>query len=200
VLRQLFNTVAEPGGLNATTLTEILDLAGDTLNRVQPGFFATFREEDAVKYFYEPFLEAFDPKLRKELGVWYTPREIVHYMVERVDNLLRTELNQPLGLASPSVRVLDPCCGTGAYLVAVLQRIHRTLLEQAGDDNAYVPGDLRRAATNRIFGFEIMPAPFVIAHLQLAALLEDTGAALEERKRAQLRPRRTSHGSIIAIR
>ena len=49
-------------------------------------------------------------------------------MVERVDQLLRTELNQPLGLASPSVRMLDPCCGTGAYLVEVLHRIHRTLL------------------------------------------------------------------------
>jgi hypothetical protein len=186
VLRQLFNTVAEPGGLNAVTLTEVLDLAGDALNRVQPGFFATFREEDAVNYFYEPFLEAFDPQLRKELGVWYTPREIVHYMVERVDHLLRTELNQPDGLASPNVRVLDPCCGTGAYLVAVLQRIHRTLLEKAGDDTAYVPGDLRTAATTRIFGFEIMPAPFVIAHLQLAALLEDSGAPLAEADRAQV--------------
>jgi len=186
VLRQLFNTVAEPGGLNATTLTEVLDLAGDALNRVEPVFFATFREEDAVNYFYEPFLEAFDPQLRKELGVWYTPREIVHYMVERVDHLLRTELNQPLGLASPGVRVLDPCCGTGAYLVAVLQRIHRTLLEVAGDDNALVSRDLRRAATTRIFGFEIMPAPFVIAHLQVAALLEDSGAALAETDRAQV--------------
>lgn len=186
VLRQLFNTVAEPGGLNTVTLTEILDLACDALNRVKPGFFATFREEDAVNYFYEPFLEAFDPQLRKELGVWYTPREIVHYMVERVDHLLRTELNQPLGLASPNVRVLDPCCGTGAYLVAILQRIHKTLLEQAGDDPAYVPGDLRTAATTRIFGFEIMPAPFVIAHLQLAALLEDKGATLGETERAQV--------------
>jgi hypothetical protein len=186
VLRQLFNTVAEPGGLNAATLTEILDLAGDALNRVQPAFFANFREEDAVNYFYEPFLEAFDPVLRKELGVWYTPREIVHYMVERVDHLLRTELNQPLGLASPNVRILDPCCGTGAYLVAVLQRIHKTLLDQAGDDNALVSSDLRRAATTRIFGFEIMPAPFVIAHLQLAALLEDSGSPLAETDRAQV--------------
>ena len=70
-------------------------------------------------------------------------------MVERVDHLLRTQLNQPLGLASPAVRILDPCCGTGAYLTAVLHRIHRTLLENAGDDTALVPSSLRTAALRR---------------------------------------------------
>ena len=80
-------------------------------------------------------------------------------MVERVDHLLRTELHEPLGLASPNVQVLDPRCGTGAYLVEVLHRIERTLREQAGDDDALVSADLRRAATTRIFGFEIMAAP-----------------------------------------
>jgi len=165
VLRKLFGEVSEPGALNSAQLQGVLNLAGEALNRVQPAFFDTFREDEAVAYFYEPFLEAFDPQLRKDLGVWYTPKEIVEYMVERVDHLLRTQLNQPLGLASPAVRILDPCCGTGAYLTAVLHRIHRTLLEQAGDDNALVPNALREAAINRVFGFEIMPAPFVIAHL-----------------------------------
>ena len=186
VLRTLFHAVAEPGALNSVQITEILDHATDALNRVQRDFFTTFREEDAVQYFYEPFLEAFDPELRKELGVWYTPREIVRYMVERVDHLLRTELNEPLGLASRNVQVLDPCCGTGAYLVEVLHRIERTLREQAGDDSAFVGADLRTAATTRIFGFEIMPAPFVIAHLQIAQLLEDARASLASTQRAQV--------------
>jgi hypothetical protein len=186
VLRTLFHAVAEPGALNSVQITEVLDHATDALNRVQRDFFTTFREEDAVQYFYEPFLEAFDPELRKELGVWYTPREIVRYMVERVDHLLRAELHESLGLASPNVQVLDPCCGTGAYLVEVLHRIERTLREQAGDDNALVGADLRRAATTRIFGFEIMPAPFVIAHLQIAQLLEDARASLAATQRAQV--------------
>ena len=142
VLRKLFGEVSDPGALNSVQLQEILNLAGEALDRVQPSFFEIFREEEAVAYFYEPFLEAFDPELRKDLGVWYTPKEIVRYMVERVDHLLRTELDQPLGLASPVVRILDPCCGTGAYLTAVLHRIHQTLLENAGDDNALVPNDL----------------------------------------------------------
>jgi predicted helicase len=107
-------------------------------------------------------------------------------MVERVDHLLRTELHEPLGLASPNVQVLDPCCGTGAYLVEVLHRIERTLREHAGDDDALVGADLRRAATTRIFGFEIMPAPFVISHLQIAQLLEDARASLASTQRAQV--------------
>ncbi len=151
VLRKLFGEVSDPGALNSIHLQEILNLAGEALNRVQSGFFEIFREDEAVAYFYEPFLEAFDPQLRKDLGVWYTPKEIVQYMVERVDHLLRTELGQPMGLASQQVRILDPCCGTGAYLTAVLQHIHRTLLESAGDDTALVPNELRTAALTRVF-------------------------------------------------
>jgi hypothetical protein len=37
-------------------------------------FFTAFRDADAVRYFYEPFLQAFDPELRRQLGVWYKPR------------------------------------------------------------------------------------------------------------------------------
>jgi hypothetical protein len=184
VLRKLFSEVSERGALDSIQLQEVLHLAGEALNRVQPAFFDTFREDEAVAYFYEPFLEAFDPQLRKDLGVWYTPKPIVEYMVERVDHLLRTQLNQPLGLASPAVRILDPCCGTGAYLTAVLHRIHRTLLDVAGDDTALVPSSLRTAALTRVFGFEIMPAPFVISHLQIAALLERIGAPLSGDHRA----------------
>ena len=184
VLRKLFGEVADPGALNSIQLQEVLNLAGEALNRIQPSFFDTFQDDEAVAYFYEPFLEAFDPQLRKDLGVWYTPKEIVQYMVERVDRLLRTELGQADGLASEAVRILDPCCGTGAYLTAVLSRIHRTLKENAGDDAALVPAALRRAALSRVFGFEIMPAPFVIAHLQIASLLESAGAPILETHRA----------------
>ncbi|MDP2948353.1 MAG: type ISP restriction/modification enzyme, partial [Chloroflexota bacterium] len=134
----------------------------------------------AVQYFYEPFLEAFDPELRKELGVWYTPPEVVQYMVARVDTVLREELDLPDGLADPNVYVLDPCCGTGSYLVEVLRRIHRTLQEKRGD--ALVGADVKAAAQSRVFGFEILPAPFVVSHLQLGLLLQNLGAPLAEGK------------------
>src|SRR5208283_613682 len=128
MISKLFYLVADPQELEALKLTEVLDWATLVLNRVdRPSFFNKFQESHAVQYFYEPFLEAFDPELRKELGVWYTPPEIVKYMVECVDTVLREELNLPDGLANKNVYVLDPCCGTGSYLVEVLERIHRTL-------------------------------------------------------------------------
>ena len=157
---------------------QLLDLAGEILNRVdRNAFFQSFEEGAAVQYFYEPFLEAYDPALRKELGVWYTPREIVRYMVERVDTVLRSELGLPAGLADPNVYVLDPACGTGAYLVEVLDRIYRTLREQQGED-ALTPQKIKQAARQRVFGFEILPAPFVISHLQIGLLLQRHGAPL----------------------
>ena len=114
-----------PSQLGPLGLVEVLDWAAGVLNRVDRGeFFKRFEDEHAVQYFYEPFLEAYDPELRKELGVWYTPPEIVKYQVARVDRVLREELDLPDGLADPNVIVLDPCCGTGAYLVEVLQQ-HR---------------------------------------------------------------------------
>ena len=166
MISKLFHLVADPQELEALKLTEVLDWATQVLNRVdRPSFFNKFQESHAVQYFYEPFLEAFDPELRKELGVWYTPPEIVKYMVERVDTVLREELNLPDGLADKNVYVLDPCCGTGSYLVEVLDRIHRTL--KARGEDALTASDLKEAAQKRVFGFEIMPAPFVVSHLQL---------------------------------
>lgn len=179
-IKALFEQVATPSKLGPLDLVEVLDWTAMALNRVDhSAFFSKFEAEHAVQYFYEPFLEAFDPVLRKRLGVWYTPPEIVHYMVERVDAVLREELNRPDGLADPSVYVLDPGCGTGAYLVEVLRRIASTLQDRGGD--ALVAADLKRAAMERVFGFEILPAPFVVAHLQLGLLLQNLGAPLSSK-------------------
>jgi hypothetical protein len=179
ILQRLFYDFAMPSSLDVLRLDEVLDWAGEALNRVdRASFFATFARDHAVQYFYEPFLEAFDPQLRKELGVWYTPPEIVQYMVARVDTVLREELEIADGLADPRVVVLDPCCGTGAYLVEVLRRIAQTLQEKGGD--ALVANDLKRAAIERVFGFEILPAPFVISHLQVGLALKDFGAPFAE--------------------
>jgi hypothetical protein len=181
IIRKLFHEVAEPGQLKELHLTEVLEWATTVLNRVdRAAFFSKFEEGHAVQYFYEPFLEEFDPELRKQLGVWYTPPEIVQYMVARVDTVLREELGVADGLADKQVYVLDPCCGTGSYLVEVLKRIHATL-EKKGKD-ALTAGDLKEAAQKRVFGFEILPAPFVVAHLQLGLLLQHLGAPLGSKK------------------
>lgn len=181
VLGELFHQLTSPQQLQASGLTHILDRAGDALNRVdRSAFFQSFQEEQAVQYFYEPFLEAFDPQLRKDLGVWYTPLEIVQYMVARVDRVLQEELGIADGLADPRVYVLDPCCGTGTFLLETLKRIERTLQERRGD--ALIANDLKKAALERVFGFEILLAPFVIAHLQVGLLLQNAGIRLNEKE------------------
>lgn len=180
-IRTLYEEVAKPSRLGPLGLVEVLDWSAGVLNRVDRGeFFGRFEDEHAVQYFYEPFLEAYDPELRKELGVWYTPPEIVKYQVARVDRVLRDELHLADGLADSNVIVLDPCCGTGAYLVEVLHSIAATLRDKGGD--ALVASDLKQAAMQRVFGFEILPAPFVVSHLQLGLMLQNQGAPLAQRK------------------
>lgn len=184
MVAELFYQFSNPGRLRDLHIDEVLEWAEEVLWRVdRESFFAKFQEEHAVQYFYEPFLEAFDPQLRKELGVWYTPDEVVKYMVARVDWALREELGIADGLADPSVVVLDPCCGTGAFLVEVLRKIDQTLQGKGAD--ALTRQDVKRAALQRVIGFEIMPAPYVIAHLQMGVLLAELGVPLkDERERA----------------
>ena len=179
VLQALFSQLAQPGRLRPLGLVEVLDWTAAALDRVdRPAFFSRFAEGEAVPYFYEPFLEAFDPALRKQLGVWYTPPEVVRYMVARVDRALKDDLGIPEGLAAENVYVLDPCCGTGAYLAEVLRRIAVNL---EGQGFAALAGArIREAATERVFGFEIMPAPFVVAHLQVGLTMQDLATPFAE--------------------
>ena len=179
VLRALFQQLSDPGRLQPLGLVEVLDWTAAALDRVdRPAFFARFQEGEAVPYFYEPFLEAFDPDLRKQLGVWYTPAEVVRYMVARVDKALKDDLGIPDGLAAENVYVLDPCCGTGAYLAEVLRRVAANLEGQGL--GALTGARVKQAAMERVFGFEIMPAPFVVAHLQVGLALQDLGAPLAD--------------------
>jgi len=180
-IRTLYHQIASADRLGPLGLEEVLDWTAAALNRVdRPAFFEKFPHDAAVLYFYEPFLEAFDPQLRDELGVRYTPQEIVQYQVARVDTVLREELGVADGLADPNVVVLDPCCGTAAYLVEVLRHIAGTLRAKGGD--ALVAADLKKAAMTRVFGFELLPAPFVVSHLQLGLMLHDLGAPLSDKK------------------
>ena len=179
VLRVLFQQLSDPGRLRPLGLVEVLDWTADALDRVdQAAFFAHFNEGEAVPYFYEPFLEAFDPALRKQLGVWYTPTEVVRYMVARVDKALKDDLGIADGLAAENVYVLDPCCGTGAYLAEVLHRIANNM--ESRGLGALTGARVKQAALERVFGFEIMPAPFVVAHLQVGLTMQELDAPLAD--------------------
>ena len=179
VLQALFQQLSAPSQLQPLGLVEVLDWTGAALDRVdRDAFFTRFNEGEAVPYFYEPFLEAFDPALRKQLGVWYTPAEVVRYMVARVDRALKEDLGIADGLAAENVYVLDPCCGTGAFLAETLRRIAANL--ESRGFGALTGARVKQAATQRVFGFEIMPAPFVVAHLQVGLTMQSLDAALSE--------------------
>jgi hypothetical protein len=191
-LGELFHEFQHPTRLRELNLSLHLDIGTETLLRVDAeAFFEKFRTPDirgelsgkpsvsgaaaAVTYFYEPFLEAFDPDLRRELGVWYTPPEIVKYQVRHCDQLLRSELGIGRGFADERVVVLDPCCGTGAYVIEVLRCIAGQLHDEGND--AMLGARLLDAFKRRVVGFEILTAPFVVAQLQLYLILDELGAA-----------------------
>ncbi len=179
VLRALFQQISDPGRLRPLELVETLDWTAEALDRMdKSAFFDRFSQGEAVQYFYEPFLQEFDPQLRKQLGVWYTPNEVVRYMVARVDMALKEDLGIVDGLAADNVYVLDPCCGTGAYLAETLRRIAANL--EGKGLGALAGAQVRRAATERVFGFEIMPAPFVVAHLQVGLTMQTLDASLSD--------------------
>ena len=149
VLQALFQQVSSPSQLQPLGLVEVLDWTAAALDRVErEAFFDRFSEGEAVQYFYEPFLEAFDPDLRKQLGVWYTPAEVVRYMVARVDRALKDDLGIADGLAAENVYVLDPCCGTGAYLAEVLRRIADNL--EGRGLGALTGARVKQAATKKL--------------------------------------------------
>jgi hypothetical protein len=187
-LGELFHEIQHPRRIAELGLAPFLDVATETLGRVHRETFfgrltlptlgaapdAERSVTTAIVYFYEPFLETFDPGLRKELGVWYTPPEIVRYQVQKVDALLREELGCALGFADENVVVLDPACGTGAYLIEVLHCMADTLRREGVE--AELGDTLLRAICRRVIGFELLTAPFVIAHLQLHLLLAELGA------------------------
>ena len=184
-LAGLFHEFRHPSRIRELRLAKHLDIAAETLARVDPErFFKRFRpptlDEDkhasstAIMYFYEPFLEAFDPDLRKELGVWYTPTHVIRYQVAKIDRLLRDELGCSRGLADERVVVLDPACGTGAYLIEVLRHMAKQLAAEGTQDT--MAAQLLDAMCRRFIGFEILTAPFVVAQLQLYLLLSEAGA------------------------
>jgi hypothetical protein len=131
--------------------------------------------EDPWLFFYEVFLAAYDPKLRKDAGAYYTPVEVVLAQVRLVDDLLTNRLGKALGFADPGVITLDPAAGTGTYLLAVID--HALARVQAEQGKGAVRGKALALAKS-IYGFEIMAGPFAVSELRITRALQDWGARL----------------------
>ncbi|MFZ0051799.1 MAG: type ISP restriction/modification enzyme [Desulfobaccales bacterium] len=130
-------------------------------------------EKDPVVHFYETFLAAYDPEKRKVRGVYYTPEPVVSYIVRAIDYLLKNRFSRPWGLADRNTLILDPACGTGTFLHSAIALIYDTLCAQgqAGGWASYVSQSL----LPRLFGFELLMAPYAVAHLKLGLLLQEKG-------------------------
>ncbi|MBI3732445.1 MAG: N-6 DNA methylase [Chloroflexi bacterium] len=200
-LRELFQQVLKTGAkgqqhldpdeLGVGELVELLTSVD--MDAILRDFGRQSREhkEDPVIHFYESFLREYDPQKKAKRGVFYTPDPVVQFIVRSVDHLLRTEFDCADGLADtgtmtvkgqtiPKVRVLDPATGTGTFLKYVIETIHDTFeqkrkhlsKEQREKEwNRYVPDQLLA----RLYGFELMMAPYAIAHMKLGLALRETG-------------------------
>lgn len=185
VYADMVHAILTPKFVRQCNLVPHLADAARVLSWVNRDAFVTAFEGGAIEYFYEPFLAQFDAGLRDRLGVWYTPRQIADYQVARVDHHLRVDLGIEQGLADPTVLVLDPACGTGTYLTAVLRRIHQTHLRN-GEPEAVAAQRTAQAASDRVIGFELLPAAFVVAHINLTRHLAALGVAVPSNRRLRV--------------
>lgn len=179
------------------SLSEVFRLA--KIDRIVTNFGTDASKTDPVLHFYETFLAQYDVKLRKARGVWYTPQPVVSFIVRSVDNILKEELGIEEGLADTQkvirkvksqipdkrtksgyskyevetnkVMILDPATGTGTFLAEVIKTVHKNFAGEAGVWSEYVAESL----LPRLFGFELLMAPYAMAHLKLELLLESTG-------------------------
>ena len=154
-------------------LAASLDLLLRVVSAVPPVAFAG--ATDPWLHFYEDFLADYDPKLRKDAGVYYTPLPVVHAQLRLIDDLLTARLDKPLGFADPDVVTLDPAAGTGTYLLGVIE--HALGRVEAEQGPGAVAGQATTLAGN-LHGFEFLTGPYAVSELRVSRALVDRGASL----------------------
>ncbi len=154
-------------------------------------------DKDPIIHFYEDFLNEYDPVLRKQMGAYYTPVPVVQFITKAVDEVLKTDFNLSNGLTTTDkidhqiviqgkkakklihkVQILDPAVGTATFLNETIKFIYTKFKGQDGLWESYVEKEL----LPRVHGFELMMAPYTIAHLKLALTLKETGVEHFERR------------------
>ncbi len=192
-LKRLFNTIVETDAVSKIDWAIddlVLLLSQVDMGSILEDFGRRTRQEDPVVHFYETFLAAYNAALRKSRGVYYTPEPVVSFIVRSLDAILKEKFDLPLGLADntrdpvtnkPRVQILDPATGTGTFLYEVVKQIYRNLEEMgmANQWDSYVSENL----LDRLFGFELLMAPYAIAHLKLGLQLQELGYKFKGKQR-----------------
>ncbi|MEI6656647.1 MAG: N-6 DNA methylase [Verrucomicrobiota bacterium] len=152
---------------------------------VRPQSQRSSKREDPVIHFYESFLAAYNPKLREQRGVYYTPEPVVSYIIRSVDEILVSAFGKKDGLADDSVKILDPATGTGTFLAQTILHIYDRF-KKAGNEGFFSAEYVEKKLVPRLFGFELMVAPYTIAHLKLHLLLKDLVPDYNAKKRLEV--------------
>lgn len=152
-----------------------LDVAQRMVAAIPPGLLAsTDNGADPWLFFYEDFLAAYDPRLRKEAGAYYTPVQVVRCQVRLADEILHRELKRGSGFLDAGVSILDPAVGTGTYPLAIIDQVARSAGEMGAGAVPLAVGSL----VQRLFGFELMVGPYAVAQMRLAQSVRTHGAGL----------------------
>ncbi len=161
----------------AESLVEIL--RHTDIDSILEHFGKRTQQTDPVLHFYETFLSAYNPQLREMRGVYYTPEPVVSYIVRSVDHILKTRFNRPDGLADKDTLILDPAAGTGTFLYFVIDQVYNSFAGQRGRWKGYVEKHL----LSRLFGFELLMAPYTVAHMKLSMQLDSYAYEFRENQR-----------------
>ena len=142
------------------------------------------KDKDPVIFFYEDFLNYYEPQKRKHLGVYYTPRPVVNFIVNSIHSILKNYFDKPKGLAEDDINVLDPAIGTGTFFwisfLAVLKELKDSGL------SGMIPDKIENHLLKHFYGFEILITPYVISHLKLTDLLQRWKYKFKEGDRIQV--------------
>ena len=171
LLSRALQVLTEPGARRDTSAS--LNLLLRVISVVPPA--SIHSTQDPWLYFYEDFLASYDPELRKNVGVYYTPVEVVHAQTRMIDNLLVQRLGKPLGFADSGVLTLDPAVGTGTYLLGVIEHaLDRVATEQG---QGAVPSQATELSQS-LHGFELLVGAYAVTELRVSRALADRGASL----------------------
>lgn len=188
IIRKIFSSIA--GDALPANVSWIVDALIDILNASEVDEilseidFRGKKDRDPFTFFYEDFLALYEPEKKKRLGVYYTPRPVVSFIVKSVNQILKDEFDKPMGLAEDGLTILDPAVGTGTFLWLVYLS---TLVELKDKGlGGVIPNKIKNHILKDFYGFELLITPYIISHLKLTSVLKKWFYEFQDDDRVQV--------------